>query len=211
MHSGKPELRHRQQNFLPQTSLVLSAIGSLELRMVSSAILEHTNNNTSHSWLGLVIVSYDRRTREHRLKWTSIFQDNRMDDEKLHYAEVLSAFFIPTLDTTTKFVIMIIFDWLETFAEEVIIDHKLCKAYLVLQETYVLDIWGDSNKYPKHMFYEGRRLKQDISYVSFCSLSILYSKFISLSPDSIFSVIFSFLFKGIQSSIAYNDLISYDP
>ena len=32
--------------------------------MVSSAILEHTNNNTSHSWLGLVIVSNDRRTRE---------------------------------------------------------------------------------------------------------------------------------------------------
>ena len=40
----KPEL-----SFLPQTSLVLSATGSLELRLVSSAILEHTNNNTSHS------------------------------------------------------------------------------------------------------------------------------------------------------------------
>ena len=45
----KPELRHHQQNFLPQTYLVLSATGSLELRLVSSAILEHTNNNTSHS------------------------------------------------------------------------------------------------------------------------------------------------------------------
>ena len=33
----------------PQTSLVLSATGSSELRLVSSAILEHTNNNTSHS------------------------------------------------------------------------------------------------------------------------------------------------------------------
>ena len=62
VHSGKPELRHHQQSFLPQTSLVLSATGSLELRLVSSAILEHTNNNTSHSWLGLVIVSNDRRT-----------------------------------------------------------------------------------------------------------------------------------------------------
>ena len=30
----------------------------------------------------------------------------------------------------------------------------------------------------------------------------------SLSPDSIFST-FSFLFKDIQSSTAYNDLISY--
>ena len=64
MHSGKPELRHHQQSFLPQTSLVLSATGSLELRLASSAILEHTNNNTSHSWLGLVIVSNDRRTRK---------------------------------------------------------------------------------------------------------------------------------------------------
>ena len=49
VHSGKAELRHHQQSFPPQTSLVLSATGSLELRLVSSAILEHTNNNTSHS------------------------------------------------------------------------------------------------------------------------------------------------------------------
>ena len=49
VHSGKPELRHHQQSFLPQISLVLSATGSLELRLVSSVILEHTNNNTSHS------------------------------------------------------------------------------------------------------------------------------------------------------------------
>ena len=47
VRSGKPELRHHQQSFLPQTSLVLSATGSLELRLVSSAILEHTNNNTA--------------------------------------------------------------------------------------------------------------------------------------------------------------------
>ena len=44
---GKLELRHHQQIFLSQTSLVLSAVGSLELRLVSSAILDHTNNNTS--------------------------------------------------------------------------------------------------------------------------------------------------------------------
>ena len=49
VHSGKAELRHHQQSFLPQTSLVLSATGSLELRLVSSAILEHTDNNTSHN------------------------------------------------------------------------------------------------------------------------------------------------------------------
>ena len=42
--SGKPELRHHQQSFLPQTPLALSATGSLELRLLS-AILKHTNNN----------------------------------------------------------------------------------------------------------------------------------------------------------------------
>ena len=46
VHSGKPELMHHQQSVLPQTSLVLSAIGSFELRLDLSAILEHTNNNT---------------------------------------------------------------------------------------------------------------------------------------------------------------------
>ena len=38
--SGKPELRYHQQSFLPQTSLVLSTTGNLELRMVPSAF-EH--------------------------------------------------------------------------------------------------------------------------------------------------------------------------
>ena len=57
-----------QQSFLPQTSLVLSATGSLELRFISSAILEHPNNNTSHIWLGLVIVSNDRQ-----MKWRSLW------------------------------------------------------------------------------------------------------------------------------------------
>ena len=42
VHSGKPELRHHQQSFLPQTSPDLSATGSLEIILVSSAILEHT-------------------------------------------------------------------------------------------------------------------------------------------------------------------------
>ena len=33
---------------------------------------------------------------------------------------------------------------------------------------------GDSNKYPKHMFYEKIRMKQGLSYISFCPLRILY-------------------------------------
>ena len=44
--SGKPEPRHHQQSFLTQTSLALSATGSLELRLVSSAIIEHTHTIT---------------------------------------------------------------------------------------------------------------------------------------------------------------------
>ena len=37
----------------------------------------------------------------------------------------------------------------------------------------------DSNKYPKHVFCEEIRIKQGLSYISFCSLKILYnSKFI---------------------------------
>ena len=35
--------------------------------------------------------------------------------------------------------------------------------------------WGDSNKYPKHMFNEVIRIKQDLSYISICLLSILYN------------------------------------
>ena len=59
--SVKPELRHCQQSFRPQTSLVLIAIGSLELRLVPSAILEHTNSSSSSISLRLVTVSNDRR------------------------------------------------------------------------------------------------------------------------------------------------------
>ena len=44
-----------------------------------------------------------------------------------------------------------------------------------IQATYVLDIWGDSNKYPKHMFYEEIRIKQGFSYISFYPLRILYN------------------------------------
>ena len=48
--------------WLSFSDLSCSTRCSLELRLVSSAILEHTNNNSSHRWLGLVIVSNDRRT-----------------------------------------------------------------------------------------------------------------------------------------------------
>ena len=38
---------------------------------------------------------------------------------------------------------------------------------------------GESNKYPKQLFYEEKRIKQGLSYILFCPLRILYnSKFI---------------------------------
>ena len=55
---------------------------------------------------------------------------------------------------------------------------------LKLQATcygYLLELpqWGNSNKYPKHMFCKEIRIKQGLSYISFCPLKILYnSKFI---------------------------------
>ena len=44
--------------------------------------------------------------------------------------------------------------------------------------------WGDSNKYPKHIFYEEIRTKQDLSYISICSLSILYNSQFVLTVTS---------------------------
>ena len=41
---------------------------------------------------------------------------------------------------------------------------------------------GDSNNYPKHMFCEEIRIKQGLSYISFCPLRIHYnSKFILMT------------------------------
>ena len=45
---------------------------------------------------------------------------------------------------------------------------------------------GNSNKYPKHTstFYEEIRMKQGLSYISFCPLRILYnSKFIIMATS----------------------------
>ena len=63
VHSTKPELRHHQQSYLALTSVVPSATDSLELELVWSAILEHTNSSISRMWLRLVIVSNDRWTK----------------------------------------------------------------------------------------------------------------------------------------------------
>ena len=47
------------------------------------------------------------------------------------------------------------------------ISSNICFGYLLESPQ-----WGDSNKYPKHnMFYEKIRIKQGISYISFCFLA----------------------------------------
>ena len=46
-------------------------------------------------------------------------------------------------------------------------------------------LWGNSNKHPKQMTYEEIRIKQDLSYISISSLSILYnSGFILIATSS---------------------------
>ena len=61
------------------------------------------------------------------------------------------------------------------------VNEKLCKNIAQnLQATpfgYLLESpqRGDSNKYPKCMFYEEIRIKQGFSYISFCPLRILYN------------------------------------
>ena len=43
---------------------------------------------------------------------------------------------------------------------------------------------GDSNKYPKHLFYEEMRIKQGLSNISFCPLRNLYnSKFVIMATS----------------------------
>ena len=71
---------------------------------------------------------------------------------------------------------------------------KLCKniAFINVCFGYLLESphRGDSNKYPKHRFYKEIRIKQGLSYISFCPLMVLYnSKFIlmatSLGTDAV--------------------------
>ena len=79
------------------------------------------------------------------------------------------------LDTTTKFVIMIN-GLARNFRTRG--DSQKLWNHIVLNspKTCVFGyLWCDSNKYPKHMFYEKMRIKQGISCISFCLWRILYS------------------------------------
>ena len=59
---------------------------------------------------------------------------------------------------------------------------ELCFGYLLELPQRGNSLWGNSNKYPKHMLYEEIRIKQGLSYISFCPLRILYnSKFIIMT------------------------------
>ena len=56
---------------------------------------------------------------------------------------------------------------------------SICFGYLL-----ELPYWGNSNKYPKHMYYEEIRIKQGLLYISFWPLRILYnSKFILMATS----------------------------
>ena len=94
--------------------------------------------------------------------------------------------FIPTLGTTTKFVIMTI--WLSrnlrlrrnNLSQ---IMQEYCIWYLHIFWIFVrIAQWGDSNKYPKHMYCEKIRINHGLYYISFRPLRILYkSKFIIMA------------------------------
>ena len=69
--------------------------------------------------------------------------------------------------------------------------HKSCKNIVF---NTIKNIWfgyllespqcGDSKIYPKHMLHEEIRTKQDLSYISIYSLSILYnSKFVLMAKS----------------------------
>ena len=61
---------------------------------------------------------------------------------------------------------------------------NICFGYLLElpQRGLELPQRGSSNKYPKQMFCEEKRIKQGLSYISFCPLRILYnSKFIIMA------------------------------
>ena len=55
------------------------------------------------------------------------------------------------------------------------ISSNICFGYLL--ELPLRDV---SNKYPKYMFCEEIRIKQCLSYISFCPLGILYNSKFSL-------------------------------
>ena len=70
--------------------------------------------------------------------------------------------------------------------------HKLCNniVFNTIKNMcfgYLLESpeWGDSNKYPKHMFFEEIRTKQYLCYISTCSLSILYNNKFNLMAMSL--------------------------
>ena len=57
--------------------------------------------------------------------------------------------------------------------------HRIFKQHM-----FWIFVRGDSNKYPKHTFYEVIRIKEGLFYISFISLRILYNnKFILMAAS----------------------------
>ena len=64
---------------------------------------------------------------------------------------------------------------------------QLMRNYARICFWYLLESphWGDSNKYPKHMFCQETRIKQGLSYISLCLLRILYNSKVILMATSL--------------------------
>ena len=103
--------------------------------------------------------------------------------------KIQSTLNIPTLDITTEFVIndnltstepnLKRWQIIRNFAGTLLFNtlRNICFGYLLESPHRV-----DSNKYPKHTFYEEITIKHDICCILFCSLRILYnSKFILMA------------------------------
>ena len=82
------------------------------------------------------------------------------------------------------------------------VNEKLCKNIASkLQATYVLEEspqWGNSNKYPKHMFYEEIIIKQGLYYISFCPLRILLQQQIHFNGNIFGNKCFKFVLTRVH-------------
>ena len=62
--------------------------------------------------------------------------------------------------------------------------HKIFKLHMFW--TFIRITSGNSNKYPKYMFYEKIKIKQGLYYIPFCPLKILYnSEFTIMATNAV--------------------------
>ena len=116
----------------------------------------------TRSSLNSVLIIVIMNTYIHAVKPHTSFTNNSSEKKKKK-KKIQTTLFTQTLNTTTKFVIMTIC-LSRNLRLCVTISHKLCKN--IVFNTLKKHQWGDSNKYPKHTFYEEIRIKQYILHIS---------------------------------------------